>query len=287
MLGRLGQLVLTLLIYMTLVYSLMQAMPGDISQVYLANPRIPQAARQELKKQLGLDKSPFLQYLSYIRNFFTGNLGVSFSQYPKPVWDILVERLPRTIVLFLTANCFSFYVGFVLGRVIAWQRGATVDHLATVVGITFWTAFYPLLSLILIWLFAYTLGWLPLNQFIEPGLWVKSPYSANTVFGFMVLGASVIALAVFFIFWTFRRGLRRTRKSAVLAWGMTAGVIALAIWIAHDILGQALGPGRHHVVFLNRFEHGVAHQEHRSCEVDQRQRKHGQYHVSDDVPYVY
>ena len=80
MLGRLGQLVLTLLIYMTLVYSLMQAMPGDISQVYLANPRIPQAARQELKKQLGLDKSPFLQYLSYIRNFFTGNLGVSFSQ---------------------------------------------------------------------------------------------------------------------------------------------------------------------------------------------------------------
>ncbi|HAI86531.1 MAG TPA: ABC transporter permease, partial [Firmicutes bacterium] len=44
MLGRVGQLVLTLLIYMTLVYFLMQAMPGDISQMYLANPRIPQAA---------------------------------------------------------------------------------------------------------------------------------------------------------------------------------------------------------------------------------------------------
>ena len=233
MLGRVGQLVLTLLIYMTMVYFLMQAMPGDISQVYLANPRIPQAARQELKKQLGLDRPPVLQYLSYIKNFFTGNLGVSFSHYPRPVWDILIERLPRTIVLFVTANCLSFYVGFVLGRIIAWQRGATVDHIATVVGITFWTAFYPLLSLILIWLFAFTLHWLPLNQFIEPALWVKAPFTSNTVFGYMVLGASMIALAVFFIFWTFRRGLRRTRKSAALAWGMTAGVIGLAIWIAH------------------------------------------------------
>ncbi len=233
MLGRVGQLLLTLLIYMTLVYFLMQAMPGDISQMYLANPRIPQAAREELKKQLGLDRPVFLQYLSYIKNFFTGNLGVSFSQYPKPVWDILIERLPRTIVLFITANSLSFYVGFVLGRVIAWQRGATVDHIATVVGITFWTAFYPLLSLVLIWLFAYTLRWLPLNQFIEPALWVKAPFTSNQVFGYLVLGVAVIAVAVFLIFWTLRRGLRKTKKSAAMAWILTAAVVGAAVCIAH------------------------------------------------------
>ena len=134
--GRLGQVILTLLIYVTLVYFLMQAMPGDITMMYLSNPKIPQAAREELKKQLGLDQSLFMQYVSYMKNFFRGELGVSFSQYPKPVWDILMEKLPRTFVLFLTANVFSFYVGFVMGKVIAWRRGKVIDYAATVVGIT-------------------------------------------------------------------------------------------------------------------------------------------------------
>lgn len=227
-----GQLVITLLIYITLVYFLLQAMPGDISMIYLQNPRIPQAAREELKKQLGLDRSPVMQYFSYMKNFFTGNLGVSFSQYPRPVWDILIERLPRTLVLFLTANSLSFYVGFVLGRVIAWKRGASIDHVATVVGITFWTAFYPLLALVLIWLFAYTLKWLPLNQFIEPSLWVHAPWPSNTVFGFMVLGVVLISVSIFIIFWRLTRGQRKTRRNIGLAWGLSAAVVAIALGVA-------------------------------------------------------
>ncbi|MFY9135868.1 MAG: ABC transporter permease [Bacillota bacterium] len=231
-LSRVGQLVITLLIYITLVYFLLQAMPGDISMIYLQNPRIPQAARDELKKQLGLDRSPVMQYFSYMKNFFTGNLGVSFSQYPRPVWDILIERLPRTLVLFLTANSLSFYVGFVLGRVIAWKRGASIDHVATVVGITFWTAFYPLLALVLIWLFAYTLKWLPLNQFIEPSLWVHAPWPSNTVFGFMVLGVVLISVSIFIIFWRLTRGQRKTRRNIGLAWGLSAAVVAIALGVA-------------------------------------------------------
>jgi ABC-type dipeptide/oligopeptide/nickel transport system permease component len=242
-LSRVGQLVITLLIYITLVYFLLQAMPGDISMIYLQNPRIPQAARDELKKQLGLDRSPVMQYFSYMKNFFTGNLGVSFSQYPRPVWDILIERLPRTLVLFLTANSLSFYVGFVLGRVIAWKRGASIDHVATVVGITFWTAFYPLLALVLIWLFAYTLKWLPLNQFIEPSLWVHAPWPSNTVFGFMVLGVVLISVSIFIIFWRLTRGQRKTRRNIGLAWGLSAAVVAIALgnlWdvhIYHPVVG--------------------------------------------------
>jgi len=231
-LSRVGQLVITLLIYITLVYFLLQAMPGDISMIYLQNPRIPQAARDELKKQLGLDRSPVMQYFSYMKKVFTGNLGVSFSQYPRPVWDILIERLPRTLVLFLTANSLSFYVGFVLGRVIAWKRGASIDHVATVVGITFWTAFYPLLALVLIWLFAYTLKWLPLNQFIEPSLWVHAPWPSNTVFGFMVLGVVLISVSIFIIFWRLTRGQRKTRRNIGLAWGLSAAVVAIALGVA-------------------------------------------------------
>ena len=191
-------------------------MPGDITMMYLSNPKIPQAAREELKRQLGLDQSLFMQYVSYMKNFFRGELGVSFSQYPKPVWDILMEKLPRTFVLFLTANIFSFYIGFVLGKVIAWRRGRVIDYAATVVGITFWTAFYPLLALVVIWIFAYNLKWLPLNQFIDPRLWSTAPFTANQVFGNMVYSAAIIGIGIFLILYYLLRGLKPSRRSSDL-----------------------------------------------------------------------
>ena len=226
--GRLGQVILTLLIYVTLVYFLMQAMPGDITMMYLSNPKIPQAAREELRKQLGLDQSLLMQYVSYMKNFFRGELGVSFSQYPKPVWDILMERLPRTFVLFLTANIFSFYIGFVLGKIIAWRRGRVIDYAATVVGITFWTAFYPLLALVVIWLFAYNLKWLPLNQFIDPRLWSTAPFTANQVFGNMVYGAAIVAIGISVIFFYLLKGLKPSRRSVAYAWTSAAALVVTA-----------------------------------------------------------
>ncbi|NLB73895.1 MAG: ABC transporter permease [Firmicutes bacterium] len=230
--GRLGQVILTLLIYVTLVYFLMQAMPGDITMMYLSNPKIPQAAREELKRQLGLDRSLFMQYVSYMANFFRGELGVSFSQYPKPVWDILMERLPRTFVLFLTANIFSFYIGFVLGKIIAWRRGRVIDHAATVVGITFWTAFYPLLALVVIWIFAYNLKWLPLNQFIDPRLWSTAPFTANQVFGNMVYGAAIIGIGIFLILYYLLRGLKPSRRSRAQACALSCALIAAMLFVA-------------------------------------------------------
>ncbi len=231
-LGRLGQVILTLLIYVTLVYFLMQAMPGDITMMYLSNPKIPQAAREELKRQLGLDRSLFMQYVSYMANFFRGELGVSFSQYPKPEWDILMERLPRTFVLFLTANIFSFYIGFVLGKIIAWRRGRVIDHAATVVGITFWTAFYPLLALVVIWIFAYNLKWLPLNQFIDPRLWSTAPFTANQVFGNMVYGAAIIGIGIFLILYYLLRGLKPSRRSRAQACALSCALIAAMLFVA-------------------------------------------------------
>jgi len=232
LLNRLGQVVLTLIIYITLVYFLLQAMPGDITQMYLANPRIPQAAREELQKQLGLDQGVVMQYLNYLKNFFSGELGVSFSHYPRPVWDILMERLPRTFVLFLTAHVLSFYLGYLLGRIIAWRRGKVVDYAATVVGITFWTAFYPLLSLVLIWVFAYTLKLLPLNQFIEPRLWQGAPFPTNTVFGYMVYGGGAVAVGLFLVFYAFLRGLKRSRRNTARAWLSAFAIIAVALAVA-------------------------------------------------------
>ncbi|HEY8424587.1 MAG TPA: ABC transporter permease [Limnochordales bacterium] len=191
---RLVQAVVTLLVYMTVTYCILQAMPGDVTILFTQNPRITAEVRQELARRLGLDQPWYLQYLNYLKNVFTGNLGVSFTQYPRPVWDIIVERLPRTVVLFLTANVVSFYIGFLLGRFVAWRRGSRFDYVTTAVGVTFWTAFYPLLGLIMMWLFAYTLGWLPLNQFISPSVWRDAPLSSNDVFTLMLVNLGLLVL---------------------------------------------------------------------------------------------
>ncbi|MBE3583697.1 MAG: ABC transporter permease [Limnochordaceae bacterium] len=224
--SRLGQLILTLFIYITLVYFILQAMPGDITQALVFNPRIPQSARAALQHQLGLDAPLVVQYFHYVRNFFTGNLGVSFSHYPRPVWNILAERIPRTLLLFTTSTLLSFYVGYILGRVIAWRRGGFVDYGATVVGVTFWTAFYPLLALILIWLFASELHWLPLNQFISPTLWLDAPVTSNTIFHYMILSLAGAALLLALVYALVPRWVRRPSSRCWVTRG--AWVVALA-----------------------------------------------------------
>lgn len=249
--SRLGQVILTLFIYVTLVYFILQAMPGDITQALVANPRIPQSAREALQHQLGLDAPVLVQYFNYIRNFFTGNLGISFSHYPRPVWSILVERIPRTFLLFTTSTLLSFYVGYLMGRVIAWRRGRMVDYGATVVGVTFWTAFYPLLALILIWVFAVELDWLPLNQFITPTLWLEAGLSSNTIFHYLILSVLAAAALLGAAYLLIPRWVRRPASRLWLVRAAWAGVLALlvVIWAfsgyaryAWDILAHMILP---------------------------------------------
>ena len=65
-----------------------------------------------MRVALGLDKPPLIRYFQWLGNFVQGNLGVSFSHYPRPVMDILLERAPRTLVLFLTNQIISFSLGY-------------------------------------------------------------------------------------------------------------------------------------------------------------------------------
>lgn len=236
---RLAQSVVTLLLFITFTYAVIQAIPGDITLVYLQNPRITAEARRAIASQLGLDQPLWRQYLLYIRNVFTGNLGVSFSRYPTPVWQILAERLPRTVTLFFTATIVSFYIGFLLGRIIAWRRGAMVDLVATGTGVAFWTAFYPLLALVLMWLFAFKAGWLPLNQFIDPNLWRAAPVDSNTVFRRLVANLLAVSGLLVVAYWV---GLPRigTVLGRVLVHGaLWVGCAGASIaWWAQSGLGR-------------------------------------------------
>jgi len=193
---RVVQIVILLFIYVTVVYWLIEAMPGSFMDQYLMNPKLTPEIRENLKRQFGFDKPPHVRYLLYLRNFVMLDLGVSFSYFPRKVTSIIAERLPRTVFLFVTSTLVSYTLGYSLGKRTAWRRGKILDKTVTMVGIVFWTIFLPLLAIFNIWLFGVILKILPLNQFIDPNLWRFAPFSAQYIFLRLLLSGLTFLLVM-------------------------------------------------------------------------------------------
>jgi peptide/nickel transport system permease protein len=75
-----------------------------------------------MSEKFGLNKPLLEQYTDYIGGIARLDLGVSLNKYPKTVWELIMEALPWTIGLLLTATILSFIIGNLLGAVAAWPR---------------------------------------------------------------------------------------------------------------------------------------------------------------------
>jgi peptide/nickel transport system permease protein len=180
---RLFQSVLLFLVFITITWFLLYALPGDIvTQKFRTNPNIPPEAAETAIRRLGLDRPILEQFWTYVTGFFRGDFGVSFNQYPRPVTEIIAERLPRTIVLFLTAIVTYYWAGFIAGKYLAWRRGKRGEMAITVGGVGLLTVFYPWFALMAIWLLSAKLGLLPISKFLDPTEWRNAPFTANEVF---------------------------------------------------------------------------------------------------------
>ena len=246
---RAGQMVLTLFLIITLTFFLVQAQPGDYATFYSLNPDIPAEVREQIKASFGLDKPLWQQYLTHMKNAITGNFGVSFGHYPRPVMEVLAERLPRTVVLFLSATAVSFYVGFFLGKAIAWRRGGVLEYAATISGATLFTAFTPAFALMMIWIFAFKLGWLPIGKFLDPLIWRGAEVSANHVFSYMLLTAGAFIIFAFLALLATRKmGRFGTGRVPLLLIALGAAAIPIAWaftgvgYLALDILRHMILP---------------------------------------------
>ena len=249
LLRRFGQMLLTLFMIISLAFFLVQAQPGDYTSTYAQNPDLPPNVRSQIQASFGLDKSLSEQYLLHIKNSFTGNFGVSFGHYPRTVMDVIKERLPRTAVLFLTATVISFYLGFVLGKAMAWRRGGFMEYTATISGATLFTVFTPWFALMMIWTFAFKLGWFPLGKFLDPLVWREAPVAANSVFNDMLLTAGAFTVFIFLaILISKKAGGRRWRTWLLPAAAAGAVVIPVAwglsgtAYLALDILKHMVLP---------------------------------------------
>ena len=246
---RILQNILTFFLFLTVVYLLLDAQPGDFGDQYLSNPRLTPEQRATLKAQLGLDKPVWERYFIWLSNALKLDFGISYSNYPRKVLDVIAERAPRTIILFLSATLLSYTIGFICGRILAWKRGGWGEYAATIGGVGLYTIFLPWFALMMIWFWAYTLGIFPIGKFLDPLLWRGAPVDANYVFHRMLITYFLVAAAFFALFLFARRLNPRQRKPAL--WLGSALIITVAVlyWIwtgvgmyAFDILQHLILP---------------------------------------------
>jgi peptide/nickel transport system permease protein len=153
----------------TINFFLPRLMPGDPVSAFAArfrdqlasNPHILDAIRIEL----GASNDPLpVQYVQYLSNLLHGDLGVSYSQYPTRVSEILATTLPWTLVLAGSATLLAFVIGTVLGIIAAWRRGGAVDSIVT--PLTMFTYSFPpfFLAMLILYFIGAQAGLFPLNH---------------------------------------------------------------------------------------------------------------------------
>ncbi len=232
-LRRVAQVIITLLIYLFITYLLMDAQPGDITLQYM-NPRFTETQRAALATRLGLDKPVTERFVRWVGNMLRGELGDSFVEQ-KPVIDIIKERAPRTIFLFLTSALTTFFVGYYLGRLLAWQRGTKIEYAVTVFGAVMYSIFLPWFALLMVLIFGYQLKWLPLGKFLDPKVWRGLPeaLSANTIFNRLILTAVLISLLLLGVSLLVKRFAPGQAKRIIPATAFIALILALLVWISY------------------------------------------------------
>ncbi len=156
---RLLLLVPILLGLSILVFVWIRALPGSPAQALLGERATPQTIH-EIDHQYGLDKPIYVQYWSYLRETSELKLGTSITSR-QPVLTEIEQRFPATVELALAAAWFSILLGIPLGFFAAKRHRTAFDHAS--LGVSLLGISIPIffLALILKYIFAVRLGWLP------------------------------------------------------------------------------------------------------------------------------
>lgn len=154
-------------ISVTLNFFIPRMAPGNPAEALLVRlerlgPVSPTAAKA-IEAAFGVNTTDSLwtQYIQYLGNLLHGNLGISFIQYPIPVATVISQNIGWTIMLGGVSVVISFFVGCLIGIVMAWKRGSFLDTFLSP-AMTFLSAIpYFWLALIILYFFGYTLSWFP------------------------------------------------------------------------------------------------------------------------------
>ncbi|MFA5308426.1 MAG: ABC transporter permease [Dehalococcoidales bacterium] len=166
--------IIILLIVTMMVFLLVRLLPGDPLMVYMGNfnmggsqNRMGPEEHDRLMHEYGLDRPIYVQYVDWLGDILHGDLGKSIG-VKQDIGLLIKDALPRTMYIGIILFFIGTFGGIAVGIYCAIRRGTWIDNtLTTISNIgmtvpTFW------LGILMIWLFGYKLGWLPIFGWVSP-----------------------------------------------------------------------------------------------------------------------
>jgi peptide/nickel transport system permease protein len=157
---RLLLLPFLMLVYSFVIFVIIQAPPGDFLTQYVATlsasgTSISAEQLQALRHEYGLDQSFIVQYLRWLQNLLSGNLGLSL-EYRRPNADLISEQIGLTLALALMSFVLTWIIAVPAGIYSATHQRSVIDHILTVINYVGVATPNFMLALILMWIaFAY------------------------------------------------------------------------------------------------------------------------------------
>lgn len=164
---KLGGAAISLLMVLFSAFFLFRLLGGDPVQNLTRDRSVTPEQKAALRHELGLDQPLYRQFIHYVTDTFSGNLGTSF-EYDQPVTQLISERLWPTVLLTGTALVLAATLGLWIGIRAGWQRGSTFDRTQVSVALTLWSAPTFWLGMIVLMLFASALQIFPTGGMVSP-----------------------------------------------------------------------------------------------------------------------
>ena len=186
-----------------MTFAIMQLAPGNPMQTMI-DPKISAEEIERAQENLGLNDSLPVQYFNWITQILQGNLGYTIKT-GQPVGQLILERLPATLLLTGTAFIIAFVFGVPLGVYSATKRNKLPDYVLTVmsfIGISIPSFFF---GLGMIFIFALKLGWLPTSGMVTIGADYTGFALFMDYFKHVIMPALVLALPTVAVVMRFTR----------------------------------------------------------------------------------
>jgi len=166
-----------------LIYFMVFAMPGDPIAGLFGDKTPNPAVADALRAQYNLDQPFIMQYFLYMKDFFTGNLGVTFSG--QSVNDVLVRAFPVTLKLVVMAVVLEFILSVATGLIAGLRKGKLFDNASLIFALVFSSVPVFVAMFLAQYFIGIKLGWAPVTAGVD------------TSWGAMLLPALVIALTIY------------------------------------------------------------------------------------------
>jgi len=224
-------------------FILPRLVPGNAAEIFASSTKLPGAAVLLIEQRFGLNQPITIQYADYLRNVFgtwPPFFGFSFEFYPEDVSYLIGVRIGWTILLIASSFVLSLLISYLMTTIAARRRGGKFEFSSVYSSIALTSTPPFWIAMILIWIFAVTLGWFPLFGTIDFNPGTGFDYYASVI-RHAVLPILTLTIVIFGQNFLILRGasqevLKSDYVSAAKARGLKEGRIAREYIVRNSLL---------------------------------------------------